>query len=208
MKSSLKKSIISRWNFCRGTSLRNNLFNLGLEEHMKEALNSLGRTLDELYAVEPDAGLGNGGLGRLASCYLDALATNGMVGHGMSICYEYGIFRQKISNEGKQIEIADDWMDLGESWLLTKEDEIQEVHFGGKLTEEWNEKGEMRLIHSDYTKVLALPRDMLITGYESTTVNTLRLWQSKSPFPIDMELFAEGKYLQAMEQETYGGYHL
>ena len=201
IEKQLKEVYYLSMEFLPGTSLRNNLFNLGLEDHMKEALSSLGRTLEELYAVEPDAGLGNGGLGRLASCYLDALATNGMVGHGMSICYEYGIFRQKISNEGKQIEIADDWMDLGESWLLTKEDEIQEVHLGGKLTEEWNDKGEMKLIHSDYTRVLALPRDMLITGYESTTVNILRLWQSKSPFPIDMELFAEGKYLQAMEQE-------
>lgn len=201
LEKELKEVYYLSMEFLPGPSLRNNLFNLGLEDNMREALNNIGRTLEELYAIEPDAGLGNGGLGRLASCYLDALSTNGMVGHGMSICYEYGIFKQKISNEGKQIEIADDWMNLGESWLLGKEDEIQEVHLGGKLTEVWNDKGEMKLIHSEYTKVLALPRDMLITGYESTTVNKLRLWQSKSPFPIDMELFAQGKYLQAMEQE-------
>ena len=195
-----KQIIYLSMEFLPGTSLRNHLFNLGLEDSMKEALRTLGRTLEELYAVEPDAGLGNGGLGRLASCYLDALTTQGMVAQGMSICYEYGIFQQKLE-KGKQVEVADDWLNLGEAWLQTKLDEIQEIHFGGKLVEEWNEKGELRLIHSDYDKVLAIPQDMLITGYQSPVVNRLRLWQSRSPLPINMELFAQGKYLEAMEQE-------
>ena len=186
--------------FLPGTSLRNNLFNLGMEDVMKEALSLMGRTLEELYAVEPDAGLGNGGLGRLASCYLDAMATKGLIGHGMSICYEYGIFKQAVTG-GKQIEIADDWMDLGEAWLLTKEDETQEVHLGGKLTETWNEEGVMKLTHSNYKTVLAIPRDMIITGYGSRVANKLRLWESRSPLPINMELFAQGKYLESMEQE-------
>jgi len=186
--------------FLPGTSLRNNLFHLGMEGNMRDALSFLGRTLEELYAVEPDAGLGNGGLGRLASCYLDAITAKGMIGQGMSICYEYGIFQQKIEN-GKQVELADDWLNLGSSWLLAKWDEVQEIHLGGKLTEEWNENGDMKLIHSDFERVLAVPQDMLITGYNSRIINRLRLWQSRSPLPINMELFAQGKYLEAMEQE-------
>ncbi|MDD4583216.1 MAG: glycogen/starch/alpha-glucan family phosphorylase, partial [Eubacteriales bacterium] len=186
--------------FLPGASLHNNVFNLGMEEVIRESLAQMGRNLDDLYALEPDAGLGNGGLGRLASCYLDAIATLGMAGHGMSICYEYGIFKQKIL-DGKQVELPDDWLDLGEIWLLTKEDEIKEVHFGGELKEIWDDKGEMELVHTGYTTVLAIPQDMLITGYDSQVVNTLRLWKSTSPISIDMELFAQGKYLQAMEQK-------
>ena len=186
--------------FLPGTSLRNNVFNLGLSDVLKEAISKLGGSLDCLYRMDPDAGLGNGGLGRLASCYLDAIATQGMAGHGMSICYEYGIFKQKIE-EGQQKELADDWLDLGEVWLRSREEETKEVHFGGKLKEDWNANGEMKLIHTDYTTVLAIPRDMLITGYDSPVINTLRLWESTSPVGIDMDLFAKGKYLQAMERK-------
>ena len=186
--------------FLPGTSLRNNVFNLGLCDALDKAISTLGGSLSCLYRMDPDAGLGNGGLGRLASCYLDAIATKGMAGHGMSICYEYGIFKQKIEN-GQQKELADDWLDLGEVWLRSREEETKEVHFGGKLKEIWNANGEMKLIHTDYTTVLAIPRDMLITGYNSPVINTLRLWQSTSPEDIDMELFSQGKYLQSMEQK-------
>lgn len=195
-----KQVIYLSMEFLPGTSLRNNIFNLGLEEQFQEALGELGGNLDELYRMEPDAGLGNGGLGRLASCYLDAISSQGMFGQGMSICYEYGIFKQQIK-DGRQVEQPDDWLDLGESWLITKEDEAEEVHFGGKLTEVWDDKGRMKLIHSDYTTVIAIPRDMLISGYDSSVVNTLRLWQSTSPISIDMELFARGEYLKAMEEK-------
>ena len=110
--------------FLPGTSLRNNLFNLHLEDVMSRALANFGKSLEDLYAIDPDAGLGNGGLGRLASCYLDSIASQGMAGHGMSICYEYGIFRQAIEN-CSQVEKADDWQDLGGAWLLEKEDEAE-----------------------------------------------------------------------------------
>lgn len=186
--------------FLPGSSLKNNVFNLGLEFALKEALSKLGAKIDALYLIDPDAGLGNGGLGRLASCYLDAAATLGMGAHGMSICYEHGIFKQKIV-DGNQKELPDDWLEPGEVWLRTKEREVKEVHFGGKLKEIWNDNGEMKLIHTDYTSVLAIPMDMLITGYGSKVVNKLRLWKSTSPVSIDMELFAKGKYLQAMEQK-------
>ena len=195
-----KQVIYLSMEFLPGTSLRNHLFNLGLEDVFQTAVESFNESLEELYQMEPDAGLGNGGLGRLASCYLDAISSTGMLGQGMSICYEYGIFKQEIK-DGKQIEKPDDWLDLGESWLITKEDESEEVHFGGKLSEVWDDKGRMKLIHKDYTTVIAVPRDMLISGYDSSVVNTLRLWQSTSPISIDMELFARGEYLKSMEEK-------
>ncbi|MEL7655695.1 MAG: glycogen/starch/alpha-glucan phosphorylase [Bacillota bacterium] len=195
-----KQVIYLSMEFLPGTSLRNNLFNLGVENIFQTALESFGQNITEFYGMEPDAGLGNGGLGRLASCYLDAISSCGMFGQGMSICYEYGIFKQKIQ-DGKQIEQPDDWLDLGDCWLITKEDEAEEVRFGGKLSEVWDDQGRMKLIHKDYTTVIAIPRDMLISGYHSETINTLRLWQSTSPISIDMELFAKGEYLQSMEEK-------
>ncbi len=195
-----KQVIYLSMEFLPGTSLRNHLFNLGLEDVFQTAVENFNESLEELYQMEPDAGLGNGGLGRLASCYLDAISSTGMLGQGMSICYEYGIFKQEIK-DGKQIEKPDDWLDLGESWLITKEDESEEVRFGGKLSEVWDDKGRMKLIHKDYTTVIAIPRDMLISGYDSSVVNTLRLWQSTSPISIDMELFARGEYLKSMEEK-------
>lgn len=195
-----KQVIYLSMEFLPGTSLRNNLFNLGIEEIFHSALKDYSQNIEELYQMDPDAGLGNGGLGRLASCYLDAISSCGMFGQGMSICYEYGIFKQKIQ-DGNQIEQPDNWLDLGDCWLITKEDEAEEVHFGGKLSEVWDDKGRMKLIHSDYTTVIAVPRDMLISGYRSEAVNTLRLWESTSPISIDMELFAKGEYLQSMEEK-------
>lgn len=195
-----KEVIYLSMEFLPGTSMRNNLFNLKLTDAFDEALSQMGFELEELEQMEPDAGLGNGGLGRLASCYLDALASSNMLGHGMSICYEYGIFKQKII-DGEQKEFPDDWLTLGDVWLLNKDDEAQEVHFGGKLEEVWNEKGKLKVIHKDYTTVIALPRDMLIPGYDSDVVNSLRLWESTSPITIDMELFAEGHYLEAMSEK-------
>ena len=194
-----KQVIYLSMEFLPGPSLRNNIFNLGVTPDFQEALAYLGQDLEELCEMDPDAGLGNGGLGRLASCYLDAITSCHMAGQGMSICYEYGIFKQKIQ-ECQQIEEPDPWMNLGEFWLITKEDETEEVRFGGKLEEVWDEHGRMKLIHKDYVTVLAIPRDMLISGYNSSMVNTLRLWKSTSPVSIDMKLFAQGEYLQSMKE--------
>jgi glycogen phosphorylase len=195
-----KEVIYLSMEFLPGTSLKNNLFNLKLSDVFSDAVAQLGFDIEELQRMEPDAGLGNGGLGRLASCYLDALASLGMPGHGMSICYEYGIFKQKIL-DNSQVEFPDDWLALGDVWLLDKSDEAEEVRFGGKLEEAWNEEGKMTVLHKDYTTVTALPRDMLISGYDSLVVNTLRLWESTSPVDINMKLFAEGHYLKSMEQK-------
>ncbi|MEG1584243.1 MAG: glycogen/starch/alpha-glucan phosphorylase, partial [Anaerovorax sp.] len=126
--------------FLPGPSLKNNLFNLGIEDIVSKAVASIDGQLDELCEMEPDAGLGNGGLGRLASCYLDAIASNRMAGHGFSICYEYGIFKQKIK-DCCQKEEADDWLTLGDVWLIRKEEETEEVRFGGNLREVWDDHG-------------------------------------------------------------------
>ncbi|NCB41672.1 MAG: glycogen/starch/alpha-glucan phosphorylase [Clostridia bacterium] len=195
-----KEIIYLSMEFLPGASMKNNLFNLKLTDVFDIALSQLGFNLNELEKMEPDAGLGNGGLGRLASCYLDALSSSSMLGHGMSICYEYGIFKQKII-DGQQKEFPDDWLTLGDVWLLNNDDEAQEVHFGGKLEEFWNEQGKLKVVHKDYTTVIALPRDMLISGYDSSVVNSLRLWESTSPITIDMQLFAEGHYLEAMSEK-------
>jgi len=186
--------------FLPGTSLRSNLFNLGIEDSFREATMSHGHRLEDLYEMDPDAGLGNGGLGRLASCYLDAIASREMLAHGFSIFYEYGIFKQKIKNYA-QVEEPDDWATSRGFWLIRKPEETEEVHFGGKLEEALDKKGKIKLVHKDYTKVLALPFDILIPGYDSEIVNALRLWKSGSAISIDMKLFAEGQYLQAMEEK-------
>lgn len=155
--------------FLPGASLHNNAFNLGLEKSLREAVFQLGFDLEDLYSMEPDAGLGNGGLGRLASCYLDAASTLGIKCHGMSICYDYGIFRQKIENN-RQKEAPDLWMDLGDCWLLKNKEESETVTIGDK-------------------EVIAVPHDMFISGYDSSTVNSLRLWEATSSSVIDMDLF-------------------
>ncbi len=186
--------------FLPGTSLHNNAFNLHLEETFERALSMFGIKLSDLYEIEPDAGLGNGGLGRLASCYLDAMASQRLAGHGMSICYQYGIFKQQFV-DGRQEELPDDWLGMGDVWLITKEDEAEEIHFGGTLEEYWDSNGNLRVLHKDYTTVIGIPRDMLITGYDSNVINTLRLWSSTSPVTIDMKLFAQGKYLESMHEK-------
>lgn len=187
--------------FLLGRSLRNNVFNLGMMDDFNKALGDMGTSLDELYyEEEQDAALGNGGLGRLAACYMDALASLDYPATGYSILYEYGLFKQKIV-DGQQIELPDRWMDSGSSWLVPKPSETIEVHFGGTIEEVWKNE-QMQIIHKDYDRVLAIPYDMLISGYQGETVNTLRLWQAKSPQQINMTLFNEGDYLRATENQA------
>lgn len=195
-----KKVYYLSMEFLPGPSLHNNAFNLRLEDTFSEALATFGVKLEDLYEIEPDAGLGNGGLGRLASCYLDALSSQRMAGHGMSICYQYGIFKQKFE-DGCQEELPDDWLSMEDVWLVKKGDEAEEIHFGGTLEEVWEPEGRMKPIHKDYTTVIGIPYDMLISGYDSDVVNTLRLWKSTSPVNIDMKLFAQGKYLESMQEK-------
>ncbi|NLU24352.1 MAG: glycogen/starch/alpha-glucan phosphorylase [Clostridiales bacterium] len=186
--------------FLMGRSLMKNAYNLGVLDALKGALEELGFKAADVFEIEPDAGLGNGGLGRLAACYLDSLTTLEIPATGYSICYELGIFKQKIV-EGQQVELPDSWETLGDAWLMPKPQETEEVHFGGTVRTVWDKSG-MHVVNEDYTRVLAIPCDMEIAGYGTKHVNTLRLWDAKSPKPIDMKLFSEGQYLRAGEEQA------
>ncbi|MDR0380481.1 MAG: glycogen/starch/alpha-glucan phosphorylase [Oscillospiraceae bacterium] len=187
--------------FLLGRSLMKNAYNLGILEDLTQALISLGVEPGEIFEQELDAGLGNGGLGRLAACYMDSMTTLGVPATGYSICYHYGIFRQKIV-EGQQVELPDPWLETGDVWLIPHVDEAEEVRFSGVVDQVWEEDGHARFVHRDYTSVLAVPMDMAITGFRTDRVNTLRLWDSKSTTQIDMSLFSRGEYLRALEQNA------
>ena len=186
--------------FLMGRSLMKNAFNLGVGEILTEALNELGFRAADVFECEPDAGLGNGGLGRLAACYLDSMTTLDIPAAGYSICYELGIFRQRIV-DGQQVELPDNWKDLGGAWLLPKPQETETVHFGGTIRQFWD-GGRLHVVPEGATEVLAIPCDMEIAGYGTNHVNTLRLWDAKSPVPLDMSLFSQGEYLRAQEQHA------
>jgi len=182
--------------FLMGRSLKTNLFNMGLDKVASEAFKNLGVNEDIVYECEPDAGLGNGGLGRLAACYLDGIAADSYAGGGYSILYEYGIFKQKIVN-GWQQEEPDNWLPGGQVWLKAHPSQAVEVRFGGRVEDRWFDNYH-HTIHKDYTSVLAVPHDMYVSGYGSEAVSKLRLWQAKSP-TIDMESFNRGDYRAAIK---------
>ncbi len=185
--------------FLLGRSLRNNLFNLGLEENFRKALADFGIKLDHLYEQEPDAGLGNGGLGRLAACFLDGLATQGYPAMGYSLRYEYGIFRQKLV-DGWQTELPDFWLPGGSVWLQEVPDNSIEVRFDGHIEEQWHEQYHA-VRHRDYTSVTAVPYDMCVAGMDGKGISLLRIWKAENN-KFDMSLFNSGNYLRAMEQQA------
>lgn len=185
--------------FLMGRSLKNNLYNLGLTDVFSKVLEDYNIPIEKLYESEPDAGLGNGGLGRLAACYLDGLATQGYVGTGYSILYEYGIFKQKIV-DGWQTELPDFWLPGGEVWLVPKEECALEVRFGGYIEDSWD--GSYHHVeHRDATVIHAVPNDMYVSGKDGKGISVLRLWQPKAP-GFDMSLFNQGDYLRAMERNA------
>ena len=187
--------------FLMGRSLMKNAFNLGISEALIGALKDMGRNAADIFETEPDAGLGNGGLGRLAACYMDSMATLGLEATGYSLCYELGIFRQKFV-DGRQTEVADNWRAAAESWLVPRYEDAVEVRFGGQISAHWDNYGHYKAEHTDYTAVIAVPRDMLIAGYGGKEINKLRLWDAKSPSQLDMFLFSEAEYVKSMEQRT------
>lgn len=186
--------------FLLGRSLKNNVYNLGIGEQLTKALKGTGVTLDELYELEPDAGLGNGGLGRLAACFMDALATQDYPAMGYSIRYEYGLFKQKIV-DGWQTELPDVWLPGGEVWLTQRSDLMVHVKFDGKIIEEWTENG-MKVKQVDCQEVEAMPYDMMISGKNSEAVSVLRLWAARSVRNFDMHSFSEGDYVRCMQQDN------
>ena len=186
--------------FLIGKSLRNNLFNLGIEDEAKEALKKYNITPEELYAMESDPGLGNGGLGRLAACFMDSLATQDYAAVGFSIKYEFGLFKQKII-DGWQTELPDDWLTTSDVWLMPRTDERVIVKFDGTIREEWTHEG-LKIYHDRPTEVEAIPYDVMISGYNSKGVSLLRLWESRSLNSIDMNLFSQGDYIRALSEDS------
>ena len=186
--------------FLLGRSLKNHLYNLGMLDKAREAIQSLGFNIDPLMDIEPDAGLGNGGLGRLAAAYMDGLTSLNYSATGFSIKYEYGIFEQKIV-DGWQTELPDRWLDNGEVWLAPRVDDTFEVKFGGRVEEQWTENG-LKVNQVDCSTVLAVPYDMHVSGYDALAVNTLRLWSAKAPEDFDMSLFSRGEYVKALENKA------
>ena len=185
--------------FLMGRSLRTSLFNLGLNEVAESVLADADIKIDTIYDQEPDAGLGNGGLGRLAACYLDGMATDCIPGTGYSILYEYGIFKQKIV-DGWQQETADNWLPGGQVWIKSHPDQAQEIRFDGQAIETW-EGGFHHVKYENYNSVIAVPNDMYVAGYGSNGVSKLRLWQAKAP-SFDMSGFNAGNYNTAISQSA------
>ncbi len=185
--------------FLMGRSLKNTLYNLNLTDDAAAVLREYGVKLDALFELEPDAGLGNGGLGRLAACFLDGLATNAMPAIGYSLLYEYGIFRQKLV-DGWQTEMPDFWLPGGESWLLPRPELAKEVRFDGNIREWWDNDFH-HIEHENATVVIAQPYDLMVAGKDGKAISTLRLWRSTAP-GMDMSLFNQGEYMRAMEQKA------
>ncbi len=186
--------------FLLGRSLRNHLYNCGILDTATDVIKQMGFDIGQLMELEPDAGLGNGGLGRLAAAYMDSLTSLGYAAGGFSIRYDYGIFKQKIV-DGWQMELPDDWLANGDVWLNPREEDSFEVKFGGNVEENWSD-GKLRVDHKNATTIIAVPYDMNVTGYDSNAVNTLRLWSARAPMGFDMNLFSRGEYVKAIEAKA------
>lgn len=198
-KKAQKELYYLSFEFLMGRAMGNNLMNLRETDAYREVLAEMGVSLSEVEEYETDAGLGNGGLGRLAACFLDSLTNLELPAFGCGIRYEYGLFRQKIV-DGYQIEMPDPWQQSGNIWDIARPEDIKEVHFNGHV-EEYMEDGHLKFRHTGYNTVIAEPYDMPITGFESETVNTLRLWRARSPEVIDMSEFNRGDYVKATEDK-------
>ncbi len=186
--------------FLLGRSLKNHLFNLGMTDVFTKAVEHYGFNMNDLYAIEPDAGLGNGGLGRLAAAYMESLTNLNYVASGFSIRYDYGIFKQKIS-DGWQLEMPDEWLNEGDVWLSPRVEDTFEVRFGGSVSQRWD-NGRLYIDYHDCDTIQAVPYDMNISGYNVDAVNKLRLWTAKAPVDFDMQLFAQGEYVKSLENKA------
>ena len=185
--------------FLIGRTLENSLVNLGLLENCRKAVHDLGFDLDVLVNMEADAGLGNGGLGRLAACFLDSMATLGIPGYGYGIRYDYGIFTQQINPEGLQIETPDNWLRYGNPWEICRTEYLYPIQFYGRVEQHTDSRGKLHSEWVDTQEVMAMAYDYPICGYDNEIVNTMRLWQAKSPRGFDLSYFNHGDYIRAVE---------
>ena len=187
--------------FLMGRALSNSLDNLGLLDMAKQALKALSISPDDVFEAEPDAGLGNGGLGRLAACFLDSMATLGIPGFGYGIRYEYGMFFQRIQN-GQQVESPDNWLRYGNPWEFPRPEVIYPVKFYGRVVEYADEKGVLRYHWMDTNDVLAMAYDTPVPGYMTDAVNNMRLWSAKASHDFELSYFNEGNYIKAVEDKN------
>ena len=199
-KAKAKRVYYLCMEFLMGRSLKNSIYNLGIGNALRGALKKFKVTLEDLYEEEPDAGLGNGGLGRLAACFLDGLATQNYPAMGFSICYQYGLFKQKIV-DGWQMELPDVWLPGGEVWLTQRTDRQFIVRFDGEIEEKWTDHG-MEIVYRNAKEVEATAYDMMVAGADSQAVSVLRLWRSRAVQNFDMKLFSQGNYDEVMRDET------
>ena len=195
-KKQVKQTYYFSAEFLMGRFMGNNLINLQINDIIKETLNELGVDINKIEDHEMDAGLGNGGLGRLAACFLDSLATLALPGHGYGLRYKYGMFEQKIEN-GFQVEYPDDWTKYGDPWSIKRMDRVFEVKFGGQIEVHRDEFGKEYFKRVNTETVHAVAYDVPVIGYGNDTVNTLRLWEARSPEGFDLKLFNDQTYLQA-----------
>ena len=187
--------------FLLGQSLKNNTYNLSIQEVLNKVLkDEFDCSLEQLYDLEPDAGLGNGGLGRLAACFMDALASQDYPAMGYSIRYEYGLFKQKIV-DGWQMELPDVWLPGGEVWLTQRQDKTFKVKFDGHIEEFWTENG-LKIAHYNAKEIEAVAYDMMISGKDSKAVSVLRLWKAQNIRDFDMKTFSQGDYIQSMQEDN------
>jgi starch phosphorylase len=187
--------------FLIGRTLLNSLLNVGFEEECRQAIRELGEDLEKIRQIEPDAALGNGGLGRLAACFLDSMATIGLPGYGYGIRYEYGMFNQRIEN-GQQVEHPDNWLRYGNPWEFARPEVLFPVKFHGRVVEYADEKGKLRHHWVDTEDVMAMAYDTPIPGFGGETVNNMRLWAAKASRDFDLQYFNEGNYIKAVEDKN------
>ena len=187
-----------------GRSLKNNLLNLGISDAGEDAIRKIGYDLEGIQELEHDAGLGNGGLGRLAACFLESMATLELPAHGYGIRYEFGIFKQQFEN-GAQVEAPDNWLEEGYPWEIPRWEVVYPVHFFGQVKEIINKKGNSKRVWVKTEEVLAMAYDVPIAGYGNHTVNNLRLWSAKPSKSFDFQLFNSGDYIQAVEETQRSG---
>ena len=187
--------------FLMGRTLMNGMLNLGMQDECEKSLHEVGVDMEEIRALEPDAGLGNGGLGRLAACFLDSLATLQMPGYGYGIRYEYGMFNQRIEN-GWQVEHPDNWLRYGNPWEFPRAELLYPIKFGGQAVEYCDEHGCMRHHWIDAEEVMAMAVDTPVPGYKNGTVNNMRLWSAKASRDFDLKYFNEGNYIKAVAEKN------